>query len=280
MSIKTHIEQHLNQKIIAQQSVATGLFAAYKITLANGNQVFIKHQDNANQQLINEGKELLLLGKTIHTPKVLASCQQCLILEWIEQTHNPKLQSQAGFELALLHKNSAQYFGFDFDNKIGQTPQLNGVGRNISNWSAFYWEYRLLYQIQLAYQNQRLSKGEYHQLLKIENTLPSLLDNNIKPSLLHGDLWSGNLLSAKNNPYFIDTASYYGHREIDFALSFMFGGFDDDFYRSYNKNYQLDDGFDERKPLYMLYHYLNHLNLFGNTYHNNVMNCYQQLAKK
>ena len=65
----------------------------------------------------------------------------------------------------------------------------------------------------------------------MKNTLPNLLDNTIKPTLLHGDLWSGNDLSGGNHPYFIDTASYYGHREIDFSLTFMFGGFDDDFYK-------------------------------------------------
>jgi fructosamine-3-kinase len=91
-------------------------------------------------------------------------------------------------------------------------------------------------------------------------------------------LWHGNTLSGKNNPYFIDSACYYGHREIDFSLTFMFGGFSEKFYSAYNKNYPLDDGFENRKPLYMLYHYLNHLNIFGGTYHEGVMNCINHIT--
>ncbi|HIC41154.1 MAG TPA: fructosamine kinase [Piscirickettsiaceae bacterium] len=277
MSIEAHIEQHLNQKVISKKSVSTGLFEAYQVDLDNGNKVFIKYQSNANQQLIHEGDELTLLGKTIHTPKVLGSCEYCLILEWIDVAHNPNMQSQMGCELAKLHRKNHKYFGFHFDNKIGQTPQPNGVGKNISNWAVFYWEYRLLHQIELTYQNKLISQDEYQQLLRIEGILSHLLNDDIKPVLLHGDLWSGNALSGKNNPYFIDTASYYGHREIDFALTFMFGGFSTDFYTSYNKVHPLDEGFNNRKPLYMLYHYLNHLNIFGSGYHVNVMNCVRQL---
>lgn len=220
---------------------------------------------------------MALLGKTIHTPKVLGSCEYCLILEWIDNKDNPKLQIQMGIELAKLHQNTEQYFGFEFDNKIGQTPQPNGVNQNISNWSEFYWQYRLLHQIELAKQNKLTNQNEYQQLLAVRTILPDLLNDNIKPVLLHGDLWSGNIISGENHPYFIDSASYYGHREIDFALTFMFGGFSNAFYQSYHNTYPFDAGFDRRKPLYMLYHYLNHLNIFGGGYHANVMNCYNAL---
>ncbi len=278
MSIEAHIKQHLNLGVVSKQSVGTGLFSAYKVVLSDGSSVFIKHQSNPNQQLANEGRELTLLRKTIHTPAVLSSCEYCLILEWIDTTHNSNMQSQMGLELAKLHQNTGDYFGFEFDNKIGQTPQPNGVGNNINNWADFYWQYRLLHQIELANQSELITPADYQKLLDIEHKLHGLLSEDIKPSLLHGDLWSGNVLSGKNQPYFIDTASYYGHREIDFALTFMFGGFDDDFYQSYNDTYPLDSGFNERKPLYMLYHYLNHLNIFGSGYHANTMNCVRQLS--
>lgn len=277
MSIEAHIKQHLSLGVIGKQSVGTGLFSAYQVTLSDGSSAFIKYQSNPNQQLVNEGRELTLLRKTIHTPAVLGSCEYCLILEWINAAHNPNMQSQMGSELAKLHQNTGDYFGFGFDNKIGQTPQPNGVGKNINNWADFYWQYRLLHQIELANQGRLITPTDYQQLLDIKHKLPSLLSKDIKPSLLHGDLWSGNVLSGKNQPYFIDTASYYGHREIDFALTFMFGGFDDNFYQSYNETYPLDSGFNERKPLYMLYHYLNHLNIFGSGYHANTMNCVRQL---
>lgn len=278
MSIEQHIEQHLAQKVIDKQAVGTGLFLAYKIRLDNGNKVFCKYQSSANQQLIHEGEELILLGKTLNTPKVLGSCKHCLILEWIDTTHNPNMQSKMGSDLAKLHQNTNPFFGFGFDNKIGKTPQPNAVGKNINNWGEFYWTYRLLYQIELGFKNKLLSQDEYSQLLRIEKVLPNLLDHNIKPALLHGDLWSGNVLSEKNNPYFIDPACYYGHREMDLALTFMFGGFSQQFYDAYQAISPFDANFNERKPLYMLYHYLNHLNIFGGGYHQNAIHCCRQLV--
>ncbi len=130
----------------------------------------------------------------------------------------------------------------------------------------------------MARKNGYLNSHDFSSLIKIENTLPKLLDDNIKPVLLHGDLWSGNFISGKKYPYFIDTASYYGHSEADLALTFMFGGFSNEFYNGYKSIMPFAEGFDKRKPLYMLYHYLNHLNLFGNTYYSGVMNCAKQLV--
>ncbi len=279
MSVELHIEKHLGQTLINKQFIGTGLFDAYKVTLDDGNHVFIKYQSSANQQLLSENSALSILNKIIHTPKVLGNCEHCLILEWIETEHNINIQSQIGVELAKLHQNTHNYFGFEFDNYIGQTPQYNGVGKYISDWSMFFWEFSLLFQIELAKQNNYLNAQNYKQLLSVEKILPNLLDINITPILLHGDLWSGNVLSEKNNPYFIDPASYYGHYEADFALTFMFGGFSNDFYNSYTTIFPLKKGFDKRKPLYMLYHYLNHLNIFGYSYHTNVMDCYGRIAE-
>ncbi len=279
MSINFYIEKHLNQKVLKSQSIGTGLFKAYKVILDDNTKAFIKYQEQADNQLINEAKELLLLGKTIHTPTVLGSCEHSLILEWVESANNSNLQIQLGAQMAKLHRQKSSYFGFEFDNKIGQTPQYNAPGKSINSWEEFFWEYRLLFQIKLAKKNKLINQQDFQQLLRIEAILPKLLNSSIKPSLLHGDLWSGNYISGKNNPYFIDTASYYGHREIDFALTFMFGGFSNDFYQTYNAQYPLDEGFNDRKPLYMLYHYLNHLNLFGSGYYTNTMNFVNQLLR-
>ena len=273
MSVEFCIEKHLNQGVLDKRNIGSGLFEAYQVSLTNHSQVFVKYQTQNNQQLINEGRELMLLAEHVHTPKVLGSCEHCLILSWIETAHNPNLQAQLGKDLADLHQNKGAYFGFDFDNKIGQTPQLNAVDKQLTNWQDFYWQYRLKFQIELAKTNQHLTDTDYERLLTIKERLELLLALDITPALLHGDLWSGNVISAKNHPYFIDSACYYGHREMDFALTFMFGGFSNAFYQSYNEVYPFDSGFEDRKPLYMLYHYLNHLNLFGASYHPGVMNC-------
>jgi len=103
------------------------------------------------------------------------------------------------------------------------------------------------------------------------------LSISIKPSLLHGDLWSGNVICGINGPVFIDTSCYYGHSEADLALTYMFGGFSNDFYRSYEVYNPLESGYKQRKPIYMLYHYLNHLNIFGRSYHSGVLSCTNQI---
>ena len=275
--LETLIEQHLNHSIISKNSIGTGIFEAYKITLSNGQTYFVKYQSTSSQQLINEANMLRTLGGTIYTPKVLASCKHCLILEWIEERFKQSNQAQLGRDLASLHRITQDYYGFNVDNHIGTTPQLNASDKHINNWIDFFWNYRLLFQINLANTNGHLNRVDYQSLMAVKDTLPSLIDIDITPALLHGDLWSGNVMSTDSGPCFIDPACYFGHREIDFSLTFMFGGFTEEFYSTYEQEFPFDQGFEQRKPLYMLYHYLNHLNIFGSGYHANVMNCVSQL---
>lgn len=277
MSLDQGIAKHLGSEIVSRHAIGTGLFDAYQLQLSDGSTVFAKHQSQANQELINEGRELALLGQFVPTPKVLGSDEQLLILEWIESAHNPNVQQQLGEQLATLHRQHQDHFGFAFDNKIGQTPQHNAPELKLTDWGQFYWQYRLKFQIELAEKNGYLQQKDIDLLLKVENKLDQLIDIEVRPSLLHGDLWSGNFLSAKDQPYLIDTASYYGHREADLALTFIFGGFSQAFYQSYQAHYPLATGFEKRKPLYMLYHYLNHLNLFGSGYYQSTLNCARQL---
>ena len=173
-----------------------------------------------------------------------------------KQKENAIIKIQIGHALANLHHTTHSTFGFDFDNTIGEMPQFNAINTDIISWKEFYWQYRLKYQIEYAYNSNLLDYDLYERLLSIEPKLSKYIDNTIKPSLLHGDLWSGNIINGKDNPYFIDSACYFGHREIDFALIHMFGGFSDDFIKAYNEKYKLDEGFEQRKPIYMLYHYL------------------------
>ena len=211
------------------------------------------------------------------TPKVLGFSKNCLLLEWIETSHSNNHQAEIGKVLANLHKRTNQYFGFDYDNTIGEMPQYNAINQSVTSWSFFFWEYRLLFQIKYALKNKLISHKEYTKLLLIKSKLKNLLSNTIKPSLLHGDLWSGNVINGINGPVFIDTSCYYGHSEADLALTYMFGGFSNDFYRSYEVYNPLESGSEQRKPIYTLYHYLNHLNIFGHSYHPGVLSCTNQI---
>ena len=174
-----------------------------------------------------------------------------------------------GRRFARLHRETARTgegaFGFGHDNYIGATPQPNGLA---DDWVEFFRERRLGHQIGLA-RERGLSDPELDRLAdRVLGRLDRLLDLPGEPAcLLHGDLWSGNYMSDDaGDPVLIDPAVYYGHREADLAMTELFGGFDQAFYRAYGEEWPLPPGSPDRRELYKLYHLLNHLNLFGRGY--------------
>jgi fructosamine-3-kinase len=185
-----------------------------------------------------------------------------LVLEYIEMGGSGD-PAAAGRLLANLHRTTREQFGWHRDNTIGSTPQLNTPD---SNWTTFWCNQRLGFQLQLAarkgHGGRLQSRGE-----KLLALCPALLDHNPQPSLLHGDLWGGNMAYDRaGEPVIFDPAVYYGDREADIAMTELFGGFGNRFYSAYNESWPLDDGYAARKTLYNLYHILNHLNLFGGGY--------------
>ena len=162
-----------------------------------------------------------------------------------------------------MHRTTRADFGWDRDNTIGSTPQINTPS---SSWVAFYCDHRLGYQLETA---ARYGYGGELQLLgrRLMDSLDVLLaDHRPEPSLLHGDLWGGNQASAADGPVVFDPAVYYGDRETDLAMPRLFGGFSSDFYAAYTEVWPLPPGHEQRLGIYQLYHVLNHLNLFGRSY--------------
>jgi protein-ribulosamine 3-kinase len=155
-------------------------------------------------------------------------------------------------------------FGFATNNFIGTTSQPNDWK---VDWIDFWREQRLGFQLRLAAQN---GYGGQLQRLgdKLMDALPAFFASHTpQPSLLHGDLWSGNhAFLADGTPTIFDPATYYGDRECDLAMTELFGGYSTDFYSAYRAAYQLDAGYARRRELYNLYHILNHANLFGGGY--------------
>ena len=276
--LKNYIEKSLKKSVINITSISSGVSTTYKVLLKNNLKVFVKYQNTPNDLLIKEAKELQLLAKFVDTPEILFVDNNILILSYLDISGSVN-QVELAQALAKLHNKIMPYFGFLFDNKIGITPQYNAVGKNITNWRVFYWHYRLVKQIDLAYKNKLITDYEHTKLLSIKDTLPEMIPNYIKPVLLHGDLWYGNIISVDTKPYFIDTACYYGHNEVDLALTYMFGGFDTIFYNTYYAIHNKQGDFELRKPLYMLYHYLNHLNIFGSGYLSGVNSCLNKIIK-
>jgi len=208
-------------------------------------------------------------ARAVRVPRVRASghtdTAAFLALEWIEAgTADRDCEQRLGEGLAALHAVTAERYGWSRDNTIGRTPQANGW---MGDWMEFFRERRLRPQLELAVHNGFAGLlGAYgEQLLE---QLPALLAGHQPPaSLLHGDLWGGNwLASATGEPVIFDPAVYFGDRETDIAMTRLFGGFGDSFYRAYEAAAALPAEARLRAELYNLYHVLNHANLFAGGY--------------
>jgi protein-ribulosamine 3-kinase len=185
---------------------------------------------------------------------------------------------QFGRQLAQLHQNRASSFGWHRNNTIGATPQIN---QQESDWVSFLQRHRFGYQLQLAQTKAHSSKicqlGE--RLLEV---IPQFFTTcEVVPSLLHGDLWSGNYgYDTEGAAVIFDPAVYYGDREADIAMTELFGGFDPGFYAGYKEVWPLVAGYPVRKQLYNLYHIINHFNLFGGGYGPQAERVMQQLLSE
>jgi protein-ribulosamine 3-kinase len=244
---------------------------AHRIDGQDGRHFFIKLNSADKAAMFAAeaaGLSEIASTNTIRVPQPIAygmaGKQSYLVLEHLDlSSHgNAKL---LGEQLAALHRCIGVGFGFPQDNFIGTTPQPNAWPKNgKADWVDFWREQRLGFQLRLAAQNgydgqlQRL--GE-----KLMNALPAFFqDYTPQPSLLHGDLWSGNHAYLQDGtPTIFDPATYYGDRECDLAMTELFGGYSADFYAAYRAAYPLDAGYATRRELYNLYHILNHANLFG-----------------
>ena len=230
---------------------------------------FVKLNDAALLPMFEaEAAGLAELGtsRTLRVPQPLgtgtANGQAYLVLEHITFGASGDA-ALAGRQLAAMHRTRRGGFGWDRDNTIGATPQPNPL---TADWAEFWHQQRLGFQLGLAAHNGyggRLQlQGE-----RLLNRFPGLLDHNPDPSLLHGDLWGGNLgFDEQGAPVIFDPAVYYGDREADLAMTELFGGFPDRFYGAYREAWPVEAGYRVRKHLYNLYHVLNHLNLFGGGY--------------
>jgi protein-ribulosamine 3-kinase len=214
------------------------------------------------------GLTLMKESDAVDVPSVVGTgiigTYQFLALEHIESAPaSPAYWRKLGHQLAALHKISSAFFGLDHDNYIGSLPQSNTKEKG---WVDFFVCQRLEKQIQVAKTQDRIDDVTLKKLEKLCERLPSLLPEE-DPSLLHGDLWSGNIMVNHNGePTLIDPAVYFGNREVDLAMTHLFGGFNLSFIESYNESFPLVPGFQERLDLYNLYPLLVHVNLFGGEY--------------
>ncbi|MGD9992233.1 MAG: fructosamine kinase family protein [Salinivirgaceae bacterium] len=271
--IQQKIENFLNESLASAHSVSGGCIADSKlITTKIGKRFFLKTQSGGEGMFLKEAHGLQELAKAqcIGVPEVVLADYDFLLLEFIEQGPKPdNFFSDFGAAFAQMHRFTAAHYGFYEDNFIGSTPQYNvAEGAERTNWSQFYLHKRLYPQVKFARQSGLLNRKHETKLEQLFAKVPEILHGSEEvPTLLHGDLWGGNYLCDKQGKaVLIDPAAYYGHREADLAMTKMFGGFSHEFYKSYQQHFPLAPGWEYRENLYLLYHQLNHLNLFGSSY--------------
>ena len=228
------------------------------------------------------GLEALGRARAVRVPAVLAcgavTDAAFLLLEWIDfGPRSDAAERRLGRDLASQHRLTRPTFGWDRDNTIGSTPQINTP---FGDWQAFFGENRLRYQLDLAIRNG-LPSATAVALESLLDEAAWLFDGHEpEASLLHGDLWAGNWAPAMNGtPVIFDPAVYYGDRETDLAMTRLFGGFTSAFYGAYEEAWPLARGWERRLEYYNLYHLMNHFNLFGTGYLASIQKALEKLRR-
>ena len=249
---------------------------AYRLTLEDGTRVFMKANRSVSPAFFQaeaDGLEAIRATGAIRVPGVIATGQDdrygtFLLLEWVGPAPRRRDFWEAfGHSLAAMHRSHAGRFGWEKDNAIGATPQVNAP---CDSWVAFFRDRRLAPQFKRA--ERWLDAAARKRATRLLDHLEEHLVEPDHPSLLHGDLWSGNFITGSDGQaWLIDPAVYVGHAEADLAMTELFGGFAPDFYATYREVSPLQPGYARRRDLYNLYHLLNHLNLFGGGYLGSVM---------
>ncbi len=285
----TAIAQHISAKtgtvfsIQDRRSVGGGCInQAYQIT--DGDRRFFLKLNQATQAAMFEAEALglqdMYYSQTIRVPKPIcwgtADGSAYIVMEWLDLSGGGSgAWDRMGEALAAMHRvTSDQGFGWRQNNTIGDTPQPNPW---TDSWLDFYREHRLRHQFRLAGRRG----GHFPRQHELLMALPDLLAGHTpSPALVHGDLWSGNAaVTQDGEPVILDPATYFGDREVDIAMTELFGRFPADFYKAYNAAYPLDFGYATRKTLYNLYHIINHFNLFGGSYESQANRMIDQLLR-
>jgi fructosamine-3-kinase len=272
------VTRDLGIDIDSVDSVGGGCISpAYRVECRDAGRIFLKTVPPVGppEMLEQEAVSLERISdtRTVRVPRVLAVTAKWLALEWLEPARaDDRGWRELGTALARLHRDAAanpessqrpDRYGWDAGNFIGSLPQANDY---MDEWPAFWRERRLVPQLRLA--RTQLGAGmmtRFERLLdELGDRLASAAEDG--PSLLHGDLWGGNVHFTTGGGVVIDPSSYYGHREVDLAMAALFGGFPPSFFTAYSAEWPLQPGVESRRAIYQLYYLLVHVNLFGESY--------------
>lgn len=252
---------------------------AYGLTLTDGKCIFMKTNKKENSSLFTAeaaGLDAIAQTKTIGTPQILGVGTDeerggfsFLLLEFIfGKSRNKNYWEDFARQLSEMHRAetaglvSGGKYGFRCGNYIGMHSQVN---TGYESWTGFFRDCRLEPQFRDA--ARYFDKEELRRITRLLDRIDKILVEPEYPSLLHGDLWGGNVIAGNDGAaWLIDPAVYVGHAEADLAMTELFGGFPPVFYDAYKEAAPLQPGYERRRDVYNLYHLLNHLNLFGRMY--------------
>ena len=287
MSILSYIETEISRataepfRVQNNQGMAGGCISQAS-RISDGRRDFFIKLNRAAMLPMFEAEALALsemaASHTVRVPEPVCSGvhdgQSFVVMEYLALDGRANMRL-LGEQLAAMHQCRAEQFGWHIDNTIGSTSQPN---LRCQDWIEFWREQRLGFQLALAARNghggELQRKGE-----RLLADFPVLFsDYHPEASMLHGDLWGGNVGGMKSGaPVIFDPALYYGDREADLAMTALFGGFGEDFYSAYNAAWPLDAGYQVRRTFYNIYHIINHLNLFGGGYRGQAIGMIEQV---
>lgn len=264
----SHISSVLNEAITSILPLSGNQFSEKFQAQTERGKYFVKiSSDFESLQSEHHGLKEIDHTNTIRVPKPIhvgkAANHGILVTEYLEMDNSKRSYSRLASDLIKLHRIKGFQFGWYEDNFIGGNRQINTP---LDSWPDFFDVCRLRYQRDLAFANGY--RGNIYALCgNVLEAIPFILAEHApEPSLVHGDLWSGNCGFCDGVPVIFDPAIYHGDRETDLAMMRLFGGFPERFYREYTAAWELPEGWELRQKVYSLYHILNHLNLFGPTY--------------
>ena len=241
----------------------------YKVTTTD-NSYILKTSQSSDKLTIEADMLNDMNNYKISVPKVYDVSETYLLLEFIEETKQTKYtqEIEAAKLLTALHSvtNESRMYGYYYDTTIGPFPQINEQTQY--NWTLFLGQMRIMPMARLCYDKGMISKQMVERLEGLCRDLYKRIDmSTIYPSLLHGDIWSGNVLFEREGACLIDPAIYFGDREMELAFILLFDTFGDTFLKAYSEVHPLSEDFYESKVLlYQIYPLLVHVALYGGSY--------------
>jgi len=266
--VSTWLGENKFGRVISKRSVGGGCINKGMLLKTDTNRsFFLKYNDSTPIDMFArevEGLKTIKKDDSPFVPDVYLHGKNFLLMEDIAPA--PRLENYwviFGRQMAALHNYTNKQYGFRHDNYIGKTKQPNPW---MDDGNKFFAEVRLLYMAGLARELGFLNSGSFEEIVGLSERLPQIIPEQ-SPSLIHGDLWSGNAMTdSRGNPAIIDPAVHYGWGEAELAMTSLFGSFPGVFFKAYEEIRPLESKYQSRFPIYNLYHLLNHVVLFGHGY--------------